>query len=328
MANCSSPSFYATAIRPAPIISLISSAISVLNTFLVVFFIILLKRWSFLNQRLILYLFVATIVGLITDLFSKFSSGGFCIFTGFATQNGAWMTLNAYLCITTSLLIRAFTRVNLEKMDWLVVPAIFASPLLWNWIPFIQHTYGRSGILCWIKLVEEVNGTCEKNNLGRSLQLALWYLPLYLILSVLIIFYVMISVKFCLYKRQWRMTDPNTYNERRNALKYIVSLLAYPMVYFIINLFPFVDRLHGLFSSATPSPALLLLNTLSYPQQGTGIAIVFFVNVRKKLMPANLKAALKEWTHKTKIEEYEFKTEELEKTVQGSHHVVGQYQTC
>ncbi len=327
--NCSNSSYDAKVFQAALIISLTSSAISVLSNISVVFFIILLKRWSFLNQRLILYLFVATIVGLITDILSLVpSSRRFCIFTAFALQNGAWMTLNAYLCITTSLLIRAFTRVNLEKMDWLVVPAIFASPLLWNWIPFIQHTYGQSGILCWIKLVEEVNGTCEKNNLGRSLQLALWYLPLYLILSFLIIFYVMISVKFCLYKRQWWMTDPNTYNERRNALKYIVSLLAYPMVYFIVNLFPFVDRLHGLFSSATPSPALLLLNTLSYAQQGTGIAIVFFVNMRKKLTPANLKAALKEWTHKTKIEEYEFKTDELEKTVQGSHHLVGQYQTC
>lgn len=315
--NCSSPSTDNTVLKAALIVSHTSSAISVLTNCLVVFFIILLKRWSFLNQRLVLYLSLATLIGLIADLLSKFSKGRFCIFTAFATQHGSWITLSAYLCITISLLIRVFSSVNLEKLDWVIVPAIFVSPLLWNWIPFIHHTYGQSGFLCWIKQVEEINGTCQINDFGRILQLVLWYLPLYLILSVLIIFYVIVLIKFCFHKRHWMTTDLDSHNERRNALKYTTSLLAYPMVYFMTNIFPFVDRLYSQFDSDKSSSVLLFLNTLSYPQQGAWIAIVFFVSVRRKLTLAHLKAALGEWRHATKVVEYDFISDELETSIQG-----------
>ena len=289
-------------------ISLISSAISLTAVCFIPFFVILFKQWSFFNQRLILYLSLTSIINLVTFMTARASHEasheGFCIFSAFISQLGSWMNLNAYICITATLLLKVFFLINLEKLDIPVIFFIFLSPLLFNWIPFIKHSYGNAGPLCWIRSSQEVNGTCELHVFGQVLQLVLWYIPLYLMLSIMIIMYVVILAKFCKQRRKWTSFGREEESERNQAMNYALSLLAYPLVYFLINIFPFINRIHGATNPRTPSPVLWFLSLIFFPQHGTGIAFVFLFSIRQKLKLSELKSAIYEWHRKTQIKDY------------------------
>ena len=305
--------------QAAKVIALTCSLISLLASCLVLFFIILFKRWSFFNQRLVLYLFLATIINTITAILSSIESDKICAFAGFATHIGGWINLNAYICITVALLLKVFFTINLEKLDIPITMFIFASPFLFNWIPFINNTYGKAGPICWIKNVQEVNGTCELIVFGQALQLVLWYIPLYLTLSIMIILYVMIFVKFCFHRKQWVKFNQDVDNQRKQALTFTVTLLVFPVIYFSVNIFPFIARIHGLINPINPSPVLWLLTAISFPQQGMGVAIVFLLNVHDELKLVRFKAAANEWFHKTQIKEYAFRDDEMEPSVSAKY---------
>lgn len=298
------------------VLGILSVATSILVCCIAVFFIILLKWWTFFNQRLIMYLILATIISLLSSILSRVGLLGFCALGGFASQVGGWISLNANVCITAALLLRAFYNTNLEKLDLFTVIFIFLSPVLLNWIPFIGNTYGRAGPLCWIKSVNEINGTCTLNLFGESLQLVMWYVPLYVILSVLIILYIIISIRFCFHREKWAAFSKNVDHERKQALKYTASLLAYPLVYFFTNILPLITRVHALVHVTNSSPALWLLTTFTSPQHGTAIAIVFFVTVRKRLTFPKLKAAAGKWCQRTRtVSEYDFKDDVRERSL-------------
>ena len=301
----------------ANIIGRIFTLVSLLATCLVLFLIILFKRWSFFNQRLVLYLSLATIISYIT--FGLSIVDGICTLAGFANHIGGWINLNAYICITATLIFKVFFTINLEKSDKTIVLFIFVSPFLFNWIPFISNTYGKAGPTCWIRNIQEVNGTCELFLFGQVLQLVLWYIPLYTILTIMIIVYAIIFVKFCFHRKQWVKFNQDVDSERKKAQKYIISLLAYPVIYFLVNIFPFINRIYERFNPATPSPVLMLLNGMFFPHQGLGIAIVFLLSIRNRLSIANFRAAANEWCHKTQIKEYPFNDDETELSLSGTY---------
>ena len=293
-------------------VTVTSSILSLLANILVLFFIVLFKRWRYFNQRLVLYLSMATVcadvsstLGLVQyDNQTGSTYNYFCMFSGFFFQITSWMVLNAYICITAALLLKLFFLVNLEKYDVAILLFVFASPITFNWIPFIKLAYGKAGAWCWIRSTEETN--CDVFLFGQVLQLILWYVPLYAILGILIILYVVVVVKFFLHRRKRIKQDPLADNERRQALRYSISLLAYPVIYFAINIFPLINRAQELNNPTSPSPALWFLSGIFYPQQGMGIAVAFFLgsDVRKRMTVTNFRAAYAEWFRKPKIKEY------------------------
>ena len=294
-------------------VSAASNFISLLANCLVLFLTILFKRWSFFNQRLVLYLSLATIGANIASIFGRVgyenqtgaAYNNFCIFSGFVLQVTMWMVLNAYICITASLLLKVLFVINLEKYDVAVFLVIFASPVAINWIPFIRLAYGRSGAWCWIRATEE--SSCKDFLFGSVLQLVLWYIPLYVILGILIIIYSVVVTKFCLFRRNWLELDPQADDiQRQQALKYSISLLAYPVIYFVTNIFPLINRVYNLVHPDKPSPALWFLTSILFPLQGVGIAVAFLLdrNVRKRLNATNFKAACAEWFKKPQIKDY------------------------
>ncbi len=215
------------------------------------------------------------------------------------------MALNAYVSITLSLIIRVFFTRQFKRPDVWVIVFIFGTPFWFNWIPFIRNSYGQSGIACWIKYNEIVNGTCQIFKFGQALELVLWYIPLYLMLGIMIILYTIVLVKFYFHRKQWVRFDQNKDNERRNAIKYVTSLLAYPLIYLLANVIPLISRFYS-FTNPTNYPFILfLIAILFYTQQGTGIAIAVLVNLRKKLTYPSLKAALSGWCHReATVKEY------------------------
>jgi len=293
------------------------------NTF-VFLFILLYKRWGFFNQRLVLYLTLATICSSIACIVSRAGyhndAGGsydkFCTFGGFFLQTSFWMVLDAYICITASLLLKLFFNIGQEKLDVAAILFVFVFPFLFNWIPFILGAYGKTGAWCWIRSIEE--NSCDQFLVGRILQIVLLYAPLYLVLGLLIALYSIVVFKFVRLKRNWVEMDLKSSIQRQQALRYSVSLLAYPVIYFVTSLFPLINRIYELVRPNQPSTVLWFLSGFLFFQQGVGITVVFFFNVdiRKELKLTSIKAALAEWLRKDRVEEYDLVSGVLEESVE------------
>ncbi len=303
-----------------------SASLSLLACLFIIFIIILFKKWKFFNQRLILYLGVSAAVASLAlvlqrvDYQKETSShyDNFCVFAGFLSQVSGWMLLNAIICIIVTLTVGTLTSRNPEKLELVFVLFIFLFPLTFNWIPFIELAYGKAGAWCWIRSAHE--DTCKGFTFGQVLQQVLWYIPLYVTMVILIILYVVVLVKLYRMRRQWTgMYDPTAEKEKKlnqRMARQLLSLIAYPLIFFVLYIPPFISRIHGLFAPNNPEPVLWFISAIFFPLQGGAIAVAFSLDpeTRKRLKPANFRAAFSELCSKRKVEEYPVE-ENLENSV-------------
>ena len=298
------------------IVSAVVGFISLLANSFIIFIILLFKKWRIFSQRLILYLAIAGVSISLTAMLHRAdyenqrgtSYYNFCVFSGFFNQISLWMVLCAITSITLSLFMRAFLKSRPEALDRYFVLFIFVFPFTFNWIPFIQLTYGKAGAWCWIRTMDE--NTCEAFLFGKILQLVLWYLPLYVIILVLITLYCMVILKLYCGKKSRFMERNNleTETERQQVMKEVISLLAYPLIYFILNIPPLINRIHGVVEPDNPLPVLWFLTGIFFPLQGGVVAMIFSLDseTRKRLTWANFKVAFSHIYHsrETSVREY------------------------
>ena len=142
-----------------------------------------------------------------------------------------WMELMATICITYNNLLYMFVWVafnkQTDKFEYSYVFFIFVFPWLFTWVPFTVDAFGRAGAWCWIR--NEDIYTCKEIIAGQVLQFVLWYIPLYIILPILIVLYVIILVKIYCYKRRrwsWNQTHEDSHQQKK-ITRQIWSLLRY-----------------------------------------------------------------------------------------------------
>lgn len=301
-----------------------SGFVSLLASCFVVFIIVLFKKWQFFTQRLILYLATTSVLFSLAAILQRIDYNNvetthynnFCVFAGFLSQVSGWMVLNSVISIMASLLLTAFSNKRAEKFEIVFLLLIFVFPLTFNWIPFIKSTYGRAGAWCWIRSKDDV--TCQKSEFGQVLQLVLWYIPLYVVMFIMIVLYAIVLVKLHRTKRNWTGTlDPQGKKMQEQMTKEMLPLIAYPLVFFLLAIPPFINRIHGAAAPQNPEPVLWFISAALFPLQGGVIAVAFSLDpeTRKRLKPANFKAAFKNFFKNKEVEEYNFPgNEELEKS--------------
>ena len=156
----------------------------------------------------------------------------------------AWVTLHLF-CF--AVFYRNLRRCELVYLvTSLVVPAVIAS------VPFTTDSYGLAGSWCWIKIVDAYNGSvCREEGVtvltGRIEQFALWYGPsMFLLFTCSIAMTLMMCVlqrRLC--RRRLDAGGRLCYkDEHWNAFKQLLPLAAYPIVYFIFNILPFIYRVY------------------------------------------------------------------------------------
>ena len=283
-----------------------SGIVSLLASCLVVALVVLFKKWQFFTQRLVLYLAISVAFQSITAMIMKIDYNNetsefyirFCRFSGFVSQNATWMVLNAVASITVYIFVCAVFSKQTDRFEVLYLFLIFVFPLLLNWIPFIDSAYGKAGVWCWIRSTED--DSCTKFVFGRILEFVLWYVPLYLILTVLLFLYVIILVKIhCFDRGRWTGNYKHTDDQHQIKMmsREIRSLLRYPLIYFLISLFPLSLRICKLFDVDTMKLIpLWILTAIFFPIQGGFIALAFTLDpdTRKRLRWVQIKAAAKE----------------------------------
>ena len=284
-----------------------SGFVSLLASCLVIALVVLFKKWQFFTQRLVLYLAISVAFQSIAAMIIKVDYNNetsdfyvhFCRFSGFVLQNASWTVLNAVASITVYIFVGAVFSKQTDRFEAVYLFFIFVFPLLINWIPFIDFAYGNSGVWCWIRSVDNYY-FCNNFLFGQILQFVLWYIPLYLILTILLFLYVIILVKIHCYNRR-RWTGSYELADEQHQIKMmsreIRSLLRYPLIYFLINLFPLALRIYGIFGNDNSKVLpLWILTAIFYPIQGGFMALAFTLDpdTRKRLRWVQIKSAAKE----------------------------------
>ena len=264
------------------IISSSSAFLSVICCIIVIGLIFLLKKHSFFIQRLVLYLSLAALVNSLSIFLRLYRLGdeqqseieGLCITAAFIDQTSIWSLFMAFTALTFTLLMAVVFHKSTVRLEGLYIVLIVFLPLTFNWIPFIDNTYGRAGAWCWIRN-QNYEDNCTEHKFGIVLQLALWYIPGYVLLGVLLIVYLVIV--FSVVRQKFSQSKKDDV-ETKKLHEEVWPLLFQPIGLFILNIFPLTNRIYGSLISDDPIYALWILHALFSPLQGGYIALVYILD--------------------------------------------------
>lgn len=299
---------------PYVIVAVVHSASATLSALCCIFVIImifLLKKNGFFIQRLIIYHCLATLVRSLALILLLHRLGYdsdsrvievLCTVSGFLNQLSLWYIAVDFAVITFVLLLMGVFNKNVARLEGLYVVLIFIFPLAFNWIPFIDNSYGRFEAVCWIRDINYDN--CTRHNFGSILQTALWTVPSFVILVVMIPIYVIVAVyltkqKYC---NRWQKIESmiTAANLETNALKKHLIEELWPLVLLTfgavaLNAFPTANMIYSAINPDDPLLALWMLQAIFSPLQGGYIAMVYLLDqdTIKRFKHGNIKAAIK-----------------------------------
>ena len=278
-----------------------SAMVSALCCIFVIGLIFLFKKQYVFIQRLILYHSLATLLRSFSTILRLHRLGyrsetaalnGLCVFSGFTNQLTSWFLIMDYSVITFTLLMTAVFRKNMARLEGLYVALIFVFPFTFNWIPFINNSYGRAGAWCSIR---DINyNDCTEYRFGITLKTILQTVPQY-ILVLLVIPTLIFIITFLIYQSYCKKSvdqDPTKPKEYINEV--VLPLLFYPFGVVLLNIIPLINRIYELFHVDDPSYALWIISAILSPLQGGYIALVYTLDrdTLRRLTYSNLVATL------------------------------------
>ncbi len=288
------------------LISASSATLSFIACALVICLIVALKKYRFFVQRLVLYLCISALLNSFSIVLrfqraaqllpnNAGNTGSLhilCVITAFIDQTTAWAETIAICCITFNLLMTAVFNKDTERFGLVYAFLILIFPLMFNWIPFLQNTYGEAGAWCWISNLDE---NCNEILFGVYARLLLWFVPSTTILIIVILVYVFIVIWVTRQRQKWvGKFDSETERKKANLQKEVLPLMLYPFGYLLINLFPLINRIYDSFNPNNPSYALWMLHAIFSPLQAGYIALVYALDkdTRKRLNCQRIKALI------------------------------------
>jgi len=211
------------------------------------------------------WFFSLSLSALIFSIGNLFSSGlekdnpdykNICISQGWLLQFSenaifAWITtiaLNLYLVVCWHLTTHSFEKYyHIGVWSW----AIFSAC-----IPFVvTNVYDISGIWCWISRGYPI------------LRFVLFYIPFIIQVIIVLILYILIIRKIS--------NSPTEEGDSERKITLLVNRLrAYPVIFFILYLFPTINRIHDAVSNNDSFP-LYVLQVITAPSIGFVNALAY-----------------------------------------------------
>ena len=283
-----------------------SAMVSALCCLFVIGLIFFLKKHYFFTQRLILYHCLAALLRSFSTILRLHRLGYqtetsaleiICIFSALTNQVTLWVLTVDYSVITFTLLMAAVFQKNVARLEGLFIVLIFAFPLIFNWIPFIDDTYGRFGPWCWIRSMNYSD--CSQHHFGIILQYVMWQVPFVVIMIILIPMYL-VTIAYVA-KRKCSQTEKNVINnsETERLKKKLRNEVWWPLLFLplgvlFLNFFPLVRALYDAVNPNNPSYTIWLLSVIFSPLQGGYIALVYVLDryTLKRITLSNIKATL------------------------------------
>ena len=307
----------------------VAGVISIIGCLCTITLIFLLKKHVFFTQRLILYLAISTLAySLLSVLnvqgykaYESESLQGYCVFMGFLEQFVSWWIPLAITCIVVDLSYKVIFNRASERLEIPYLVFIFASPILSSWIPFIYLAYGQAGAWCWIRDTS-YDDCSNRLDFGTVLKFVLYWVPVLLIMIFLTILLVVIAIILRRKRREWSgKFDPEAMELKKRMHKEVLPLISYPIIYLLLNVFPFINRIANIATTDTYF-VLWLLAAVSLPLQGLVITIAFVADpeTRSKLTYHHLIGTIRNISDgKGEVEEFHLDKSESSKEKEIEH---------
>ena len=296
--------------HPYVIVAAVSSGsamVSALCCIFVIGLIFFLKKQVFFIQRIILYHCLATLLRSLSTMLrlnrlgyrvQSTSLDGLCVFSGFMNQITLWMLAVDYTVITFTLLMTAVFRKNVARLEGLYVVLIFVLPFTFNWIPFIQNTYGLSDTWCWLRKVNFDD--CSAHSFGVALEIVLWTLPFAILCVIMLTTYLITIVYVAKQRCRRREKKRNVVDRDKETLKKnLHNEVWWPIVFFpfgvlFLNFFPLIRFCYEYANPGNSSHTIWVLNAIFSPLQGGFIALIYILDIRtlKRITYNNVKATI------------------------------------
>ena len=264
-----------------------SGTLSLLASLVVILIILIYKKYNFFIQRLILYLCIAAALNAasIVMRFARYKYHtnnsdihNLCVATAFVDQTTHWSLTIAFACMTFNMLIVVVLNRSTKGLEMGYLFLIFIFPLMYNWIPFLRSAYGEAGAWCWIRS-HDYHKNCSENYAGLIMQYALWYVPHYLVVSILLVAYIVIIVNVIRKSYHWRglySASTEVQTQQLVMKEMVLPIIFYPLGFLVLNLFPLVNRMYDTFHD--PNYVLWVLHATFSPLQGGYIALVYVLD--------------------------------------------------
>ncbi|KAL5502508.1 hypothetical protein EMCRGX_G009298, partial [Ephydatia muelleri] len=206
---------------------------------------------------------------------SKYPS---CVAVGYLLEIAGWMKACFGCWITFHLFCFAVFLKNMKKLEPLYVISSILVPIVVSSVPLITKSYGPTDDWCWIQRKK-----CGKYDLtGFVEQIALWYGPTFVLLVVQSI--AMLIIMITMYYRAHRKSDDDVIGSReqnKKALRQLLPLMVYPVVFCILIIPPLIERLYGF----SPVPrGLLILVTVCIPAWSffAGVSLIVHIGAIRR----------------------------------------------
>ena len=294
-----------------------SAIVSALCCIFVICLVILLKKHYFFIQRLILYHCLAALFRSVA-IVMRFQRLGndretksltvLCAISGFMDQLSLWYLMVDFSALTFTLLMTAVFKKNVARLEGLYVVLIFVFPLSFNWIPFINDTYGRFGAWYWIRNLNYDD--CSEHIFGSILQNVLWKVPTYIFLATIIPVYLLVIAFLAKQRCCPKGWGGVTHNQEEDTLRRTLNEEVWPLLFFplgalVLNLLPLANEIYETVYIDEPSYELSLASAIFSPLQGGYIALVYTLDCHtiKRLSYSHWVGRLREGRHTT-VQEY------------------------
>ena len=213
-----------------------------------------------------------------------------CKTTAFLLEYFLWIKLLFTLCLVFHLFSLAVCLKNFQKLEIGYVLFSILFPLLYSWIPFIHNSFDLAGAWCWIK---DWKDDCANDKYLEGIieQFVLWYGPLFvsLTLSVVAVFIILIVLAQRAYVNKKNpenecLIENQERNQNKKAIKELLPLLAYPVLFYILALFPLINRVYSA-KSPTANVNLAMAHSITESSWGffSSWALVIHILVMRKL---------------------------------------------
>ena len=169
-----------------------------------------------------------------------------CKMTAFLVVYSSWVKILFTSWLTFHLFSYVVFFKNLKRLEWLYISSSVFGPLLIAWIPFIHNSYGFAGAWCYIRLWNDECST-KKYTEGIVEEFVLFYGPAFLMV-VLCVVAIATMFSVLLYRSHYLRDDERATllgrDQRKEVIKQLLPLLAYPIIYLLILIFPLANRIY------------------------------------------------------------------------------------
>ena len=172
---------------------------------------------------------------------------------------------------------------DLKRLEWLYISSSVLIPLLVACIPFITDSYGVAGAWCYItSLKHEDNCTTKPDVVGITEQFTLYYGPAAFLFTINMIAIVVMTVAMACrtwtHKTQVQLLNTDGAKQYAKALKQMLPLLAYPIIYVTLFLIAFVNRIYTA-KEGTAAFAFTVAHAVTQPLGEFSVGLSLIVHV-------------------------------------------------